>query len=130
MEFAAPVGYKEPQYLPKKAAAQEDEPMMIDADVLPSTSRFEAFGGSGQRLGGSKKKGSMAAPPIPTLEAAGKKKIDVTTLAQKGIPNYDWKPGKITFRRNIRKPTVSESEKLTPFMPFAGEGLSLKKGPK
>lgn len=127
VEFSAPVGYQEPERIPKKAA-EEDEPMMIDADALPSAQRFTAFTGSGQRLGGHKKKGAQKDLPIPIEASTSKKQIDVATLSQKGIPNYDWKPGRLVFRRNIRKPTVSESDRsVGSFSPFSGEGFSLKK---
>ncbi|XP_055338941.1 ubiquitin recognition factor in ER-associated degradation protein 1-like [Paramacrobiotus metropolitanus] len=131
VEFSAPVGYREPERIPR-AAPQEDEPMMIDADALPSAQKFTAFTGSGQRLGGNKgnkKKAAQKEEPLPVEDPLTKKRIDVNTLAQKGIPNYDWKPGKLVFRRNLRKPTVSESDRAAanPFAAFSGPGFSLKK---
>lgn len=127
MEFAAPVGYQEPERIPKKPVVEE-EPMMIDADAIPSAQRFTAFTGSGQRLGGQKKKGGQPSTPVSMEEPNSKKRIDVATLSQKGIPNYDWKPGRLVFRRNIRKSAVSESEPTSAgFSAFSGEGFSLKK---
>lgn len=128
VDFDAPVGYKEPERMPRKPEIQEDEPMMIDADSLPSASKFNAFEGSGQRLGGHKKKSGQKDVVHPPVEIT-KKKVDVATLGQRGIPNYDWKPGKLHFRRNIRKPTISESESASSFSAFSGAGLSLKKAP-
>ncbi|OQV17581.1 Ubiquitin fusion degradation protein 1-like protein [Hypsibius exemplaris] len=129
VDFAAPVGYQEPVRAPKKAVAPVDEPMMIDADVLPDAQKFSAFTGSGSRLGGHKNK-KGAAKDVSTPVVAGdpvKKQVDVASLGHKGVPNYDWKPGRLTFRRNIRKPTVSESDAGPSFSAFSGQGFSLKK---
>ena len=123
------MGYKEPiAPQKKKAAAVEDEPMMIDADVLPDAQKFSAFTGSGARLGGNKKKGAQKDAPVPVPLAPTKKQIDVATLG-KGVPNYDWKPGRLTFRRNLRKSTASESDggQASSFSAFSGAGFSLKK---
>ncbi|GAU88647.1 hypothetical protein RvY_01304-2 [Ramazzottius varieornatus] len=93
VDFDAPVGYKEPERLPRKQEIEEDEPMMVDADALPSASKFNPFEGSGQRLGGHKKKTGQK-DIVNSLVETMKKKVDVTTLGQRGVPNYDWKPGR------------------------------------
>lgn len=63
MEFAPPVGYKEPDNRQRR-----QEEMAVDpADLMPEPQGFVAFKGEGNRLDGKKKKNSESsdAPATP-----------------------------------------------------------------
>ncbi|XP_050437319.1 ubiquitin recognition factor in ER-associated degradation protein 1 [Adelges cooleyi] len=113
VEFAAPVGYQEPEK-PKKQVAEE---MMVDpADLMPEPAGFIAFKGSGNRLDGKKKK-----------ENADDQSNQVVRVAyQRGIPDYDYTIGTIQFLRNIRSVTSEKETEENVFKPFAGSGSVLK----
>uniref|UniRef100_A0A8D1NZR7 Ubiquitin recognition factor in ER-associated degradation protein 1 n=1 Tax=Sus scrofa TaxID=9823 RepID=A0A8D1NZR7_PIG len=76
-----------------------------------------AFSGSGNRLDGKKKGVEPSPSPI--------KPGDI----KRGIPNYEFKLGKITFIRNSRPlvKKVEEDEAGGRFVAFSGEGQSLRK---
>uniref|UniRef100_A0A4X1UTN6 Ubiquitin recognition factor in ER-associated degradation protein 1 n=1 Tax=Sus scrofa TaxID=9823 RepID=A0A4X1UTN6_PIG len=78
---------------------------------------FRAFSGSGNRLDGKKKGVEPSPSPI--------KPGDI----KRGIPNYEFKLGKITFIRNSRPlvKKVEEDEAGGRFVAFSGEGQSLRK---
>uniref|UniRef100_A0A8B9R686 Ubiquitin recognition factor in ER-associated degradation protein 1 n=1 Tax=Anas platyrhynchos TaxID=8839 RepID=A0A8B9R686_ANAPL len=78
---------------------------------------FRAFSGSGNRLDGKKKGVEPSPSPI--------KPGDI----RRGIPNYDFKIGRITFIRNSRPlvKKVEEDESGSRFIAFSGEGQSLRK---
>lgn len=82
MEFAAPIGYKEPEFRRKV-----DEEMPVDpADLMPEPSGFVPFGGTGNRLDGKVRKDSTSSdspPPKATYV--------------RGIPDYDYQIGSITL---------------------------------
>ncbi|KAF6770383.1 Ubiquitin fusion-degradation 1 [Paragonimus kellicotti] len=46
-------------------------------------------------------------------------------VRERGIPNYDYKPGSLTFFRNARSCTA-QVEDPVPFKPFEGVGHQLK----
>lgn len=113
MEFAPPVGYKEPEQV-KKA----DEEMAIDpADLMPEPSGFVAFSGHGNRLDGKRRKDSSSsesAPPKPTYV--------------RGIPDYDYQIGTLRFIRWGGKASTSKDpDESNDFKAFSGTGFSLKK---
>ncbi|KAF0771501.1 ubiquitin recognition factor in ER-associated degradation protein 1-like isoform X2 [Aphis craccivora] len=113
VEFAAPVGYQEPNH--EKKTATED--MMVDpADLMPEPTGFIAFKGSGNRLDGKKKKENTD-DPLNQIKPA----------YQRGIPDYNYTLGTIQFLRNIR-PVINdkENENQDEFKPFAGSGSVLK----
>uniref|UniRef100_A0A8D1FLX0 Ubiquitin recognition factor in ER-associated degradation protein 1 n=2 Tax=Sus scrofa TaxID=9823 RepID=A0A8D1FLX0_PIG len=78
---------------------------------------MNAFSGSGNRLDGKKKGVEPSPSPI--------KPGDI----KRGIPNYEFKLGKITFIRNSRPlvKKVEEDEAGGRFVAFSGEGQSLRK---
>ncbi|XP_042661357.1 ubiquitin recognition factor in ER-associated degradation protein 1 isoform X1 [Tyto alba] len=114
VDFDAPLGYKEPE-----RSAQHEESTDVEADHSGYVSDigFRAFSGSGNRLDGKKKGVEPSPSPI--------KPGDI----RRGIPNYDFKIGRITFIRNSRPlvKKVEEDESGSRFIAFSGEGQSLRK---
>uniref|UniRef100_A0A069DRR9 Ubiquitin fusion degradation protein 1 homolog n=1 Tax=Panstrongylus megistus TaxID=65343 RepID=A0A069DRR9_9HEMI len=109
VEFAAPLGYQDPD--PERKKETNDQ----SSAEMPAPSGFFPFKGEGHRLDGKKKRDIDDDPPA------------VKIPCQVGIPDYDWKPGTITFMRNVRQ-TVNKEEMITAeFLPFSGEGHTLKK---
>ncbi|XDC84235.1 hypothetical protein R6Z07F_015408 [Ovis aries] len=113
VDFDAPLGYKEPE-----RQAQHEESAEGEADHSGYTGElgFRAFSGSGNRLDGKKK----GVEPSPSPVRPG----DI----KRGIPNYEFKLGKITFIRNSRPlvKKVEEDEAGGRFVAFSGEGQSLR----
>ncbi|KAM9747266.1 ubiquitin recognition factor in ER-associated degradation protein 1 isoform 2-T2 [Dama dama] len=114
VDFDAPLGYKEPE-----RQAQHEESAEGEAEHSGYTGElgFRAFSGSGNRLDGKKK----GVEPSPSPVRPG----DI----KRGIPNYEFKLGKITFIRNSRPlvKKVEEDEAGGRFVAFSGEGQSLRK---
>ncbi|XP_035412798.1 ubiquitin recognition factor in ER-associated degradation protein 1 isoform X2 [Anser cygnoides] len=114
VDFDAPLGYKEPE-----RSAQHEDTTDVEADHSGYVSDvgFRAFSGSGNRLDGKKKGVEPSPSPI--------KPGDI----RRGIPNYDFKIGRITFIRNSRPlvKKVEEDESGSRFIAFSGEGQSLRK---
>ncbi|XP_046979684.1 ubiquitin fusion degradation protein 1 homolog isoform X1 [Schistocerca americana] len=115
VEFAPPVGYKEPETNNKT-----DEKMAVDpAELMPEPRGFVAFSGEGNRLDGKKKKDSSISEPVVAR-----------VQYQRGIPDYDYQIGTIRFIRTSR-PASKESKELSEeFKPFTGEGYSLREARK
>ncbi|ESO91701.1 hypothetical protein LOTGIDRAFT_233453 [Lottia gigantea] len=116
VEFAAPVGYQEPDYkkmaADKKEAEAEGEPM--DADDMMDAA-FRAFSGQGNRLDG-KLKNTESCPAA----------LD-TEMVRRGIPNYNYKKGTITFIRTQKPVNTDNGEVNADFEAFSGQGQSLRK---
>ncbi|KAK7871706.1 hypothetical protein R5R35_013995 [Gryllus longicercus] len=112
VEFAPPVGYKEPEPVPK----QEEEMAIDPTDLLPETKGFIAFQGAGNRLDGKKRKDSLkdAEKPAPAVPY------------QRGIPNYTYKIGTLHFIRNSRPQSKENKEPSEEFKAFGGAGHSLR----
>ncbi|XP_019759118.1 ubiquitin fusion degradation protein 1 homolog isoform X2 [Dendroctonus ponderosae] len=111
VEFAAPVGYQEPE-VPKK----RDEEMVLDpSDLMPEPSGFVAFKGAGNRLDGKKRKDSSSA------DQGASKPVYV-----RGIPDYDYQIGTLRFIRQTAKPKNNENPENDEFKPFSGTGFSLR----
>lgn len=112
VEFAAPVGYKEPKVQKK----EEEEEMVVDpAEMMPEPSGFVAFKGAGNRLDGKKRKDSTPA------EQPTSKPIYV-----RGIPDYDYQIGTLKFIRRAVKQKSNDNEENNEFKAFSGAGFSLK----
>jgi len=120
VDFAPPVGYQEPQ----KNKPIEDEPMAVDASEYLNDSRFRVFGGQGNRLDGKTKSAAQTGDDVVARHEI-----------KRGIPNYDYKKGTITFIRATRQQNgvVNGKDKETAakddsnFTAFAGQGYSLRK---
>ncbi|KAJ8975763.1 hypothetical protein NQ317_004813 [Molorchus minor] len=111
VEFAAPVGYKEPQQTQKS-----DEEMAVDpADLMPEPSGFIAFRGAGNRLDGKKRKDSTSSD-VPSSKP----------VYVKGIPDYDYEIGTLRFIRRPMKQKNNENEEDSEFRAFSGTGFSLR----
>uniref|UniRef100_A0A8C1ZYQ0 Ubiquitin recognition factor in ER-associated degradation protein 1 n=1 Tax=Cyprinus carpio TaxID=7962 RepID=A0A8C1ZYQ0_CYPCA len=104
VDFDAPLGYKEPE--------RHMQLRLISWCFSP-----QAFTGSGNRLDGKKK--GIEPSPAP---------LDPSDI-KRGIPNYDFKIGRITFIRNSRQqPRKTEpDDTANNFIAFSGEGQSLRK---
>ncbi|XP_032125672.1 ubiquitin recognition factor in ER-associated degradation protein 1 isoform X2 [Sapajus apella] len=114
VDFDAPLGYKEPERQSQHEESTEGE---ADHSGYAGELGFRAFSGSGNRLDGKKKGVEPSPSPI--------KPGDI----KRGIPNYEFKLGKITFIRNSRPlvKKVEEDEAGGRFVAFSGEGQSLRK---
>ena len=97
VEFAPPVGYKEPVRPVKK----EDQELNPD-ELMPEPTGFVPFRGEGNRLNGKKKKKEDSA----AAEASTIKPVYV-----RGIPDYDYKIGTLRFIRNA-KPVNNKEVRL------------------
>uniref|UniRef100_A0A8C1DIM7 Ubiquitin recognition factor in ER-associated degradation protein 1 n=1 Tax=Cyprinus carpio carpio TaxID=630221 RepID=A0A8C1DIM7_CYPCA len=91
---------------------EETDPSNYDMDI-----GFRAFTGSGNRLDGKKK--GIEPSPAP---------LDPSDI-KRGIPNYDFKIGRITFIRNSRQQSrkTETDDTAINFIAFSGEGQSLRK---
>uniref|UniRef100_F6SHL7 Ubiquitin recognition factor in ER associated degradation 1 n=3 Tax=Amniota TaxID=32524 RepID=F6SHL7_MACMU len=114
VDFDAPLGYKEPERQVQHEESTEGE---AGHSGYAGELGFRAFSGSGNRLDGKKKGVEPSPSPI--------KPGDI----KRGIPNYEFKLGKITFIRNSRPlvKKVEEDEAGGRFVAFSGEGQSLRK---
>ncbi|XP_011506215.1 PREDICTED: ubiquitin fusion degradation protein 1 homolog [Ceratosolen solmsi marchali] len=114
VEFAPPVGYKEPVKYVKP-----DESVVDPVDLMPEPTGFVAFKGQGNRLDGKKRKESG----------------QIDTLLEKpvyirGIPDYNYNIGSLKFLRSIKPINVKEMKDQDEFKAFTGEGFSLRKSKK
>ncbi|XP_062398847.1 ubiquitin recognition factor in ER-associated degradation protein 1 [Sardina pilchardus] len=115
VDFDAPLGYKEPErhsHHHEEPAEEDTDPSNYEMDL-----GFRAFTGSGNRLDGKTK--GIEPSPAP---------IDPSDI-KRGIPNYEFKLGRITFMRNYRPQArrIEEDDAANNFIAFSGEGQSLRK---
>jgi len=110
VEFAPPVGYKEP----KREMRKEESEMEDLADLMPAPTGFVAFKGEGVRLDGKKRK------DIPKQETLASKPVYV-----RGIPDYEFQIGTLRFLRNIKPTNNKEIKDSDEFKAFSGEGFTL-----
>lgn len=121
VDFAAPVGYKDPsERKTKDHYTDEEEPMAVDASEYIDASKFRAFGGQGNRLDGKTK-------PMQNVPEV----VEPHDI-KRGIPNYNYRKGKITFIRTTRQANGNASGKeaadgKNSFVAFSGEGFALRK---
>jgi len=52
----------------------------------------------------------------------------VTSVARRGVPDYNWEMGTLTFPRNYKSVVNGVDEAQSEFSPFAGSGFNLKDG--
>jgi ubiquitin fusion degradation protein 1 len=129
VDFAPPVGYKEPTGHKKtggaeggKAGDEEEEELqepMDVTDLMPKT--FSAFSGEGNRLDGKKKKSGNS----ESEAVAHKPKVEYV----RGIPDYDYEVGTLSFIRWKPKKAKAEDNGEDGgggFEAFKGEGKSLR----
>lgn len=118
VEFAPPIGYKEPEH--RKAIAETDQ-QVTTRNILPSSdipandSNFIAFVGKGNRLDG-KTKGT---------DCTGNSSSNIPL--SKGIPDYGYELGTLKFMRIVRPVQNGNEETATEqFEAFSGEGKTLR----
>uniref|UniRef100_A0A672JAV5 Ubiquitin recognition factor in ER-associated degradation protein 1 n=1 Tax=Salarias fasciatus TaxID=181472 RepID=A0A672JAV5_SALFA len=114
VDFDAPLGYKEPERRPQ----YHEEPAWQILMKLLICFLGQAFTGSGNRLDGKTK--GIEPSPAPLTAS------DI----KRGIPNYDFKVGKITFIRNSRpqpRKILDDDDAMNRFIAFSGQGQSLRK---
>lgn len=119
VEFAPPVGYVEPEK--PKTNHHDQEDMQVDkqdhAKEYVEQNTFMAFKGEGRRLDGKTK--NTKSKPVPLTPVVYKR----------GVPNYDYKRGTLTFIRTVKPSTSNSTEEKEEddFKPFTGKGQILKK---
>ncbi|KAJ8680844.1 hypothetical protein QAD02_016631 [Eretmocerus hayati] len=114
VEFAPPVGYKEPE----RPVRKEDKPM-DPADLMPEPTGFIAFKGEGNRLDGKKRKETTP------IETPTERPVYI-----RGIPDYDFQIGTLKFLRHVKPTDNKEVKEQDEFKAFTGEGFSLRKSRK
>ena len=92
VEFAPPVGYKEPIKPVKK-----EEHAVDPVDLMPEPTGFVAFKGLGNRLDGKKRKESGQ------IDSQTEKPVYI-----RGIADYDYKIGTLRFLRNVKPINIKE----------------------
>lgn len=112
VEFAAPIGYEEPDSLQKMNTNEEDDDIGFDAGDTGDP--FQAFAGEGNRLDGKKKINENQ--PITTIN----------NIVRRGIPNYDYKRRTISFIRTGRRPNETNDDLKSKFEAFSGSGKALE----
>ncbi|XP_013383423.1 ubiquitin recognition factor in ER-associated degradation protein 1 [Lingula anatina] len=118
VEFAPPIGYQEPTVPHSREEHEQEEDTPMDTADYVDQNLFRAFSGQGERLDG-KKKGTESSPS----------KLEPHEI-KRGIPNYDYQKGKITFIRRSRPKANGTVEKENLFEAFSGEGQALRKNRK
>jgi len=117
VDFAPPVGYQEPERAESHSQDHlEEEPMPVDVSDYVDSSKFRAFSGAGNRLDGKKKGDESDSQNLQPHEY------------RRGIPNYDYKRGTITFiRARVSNGAVDKDKEDDKFEAFSGEGQALRK---
>uniref|UniRef100_A0A6A7FRM7 Ubiquitin fusion degradation protein 1 homolog n=1 Tax=Hirondellea gigas TaxID=1518452 RepID=A0A6A7FRM7_9CRUS len=126
VEFAAPVGYQEPERRPNTAASaatqsaeDEEEHSVLSAAAVAAqgSDGYLAFQGAGSRLDGKKK--NLLTPL---------KELVQNVELKRGIPDYNYEPGYIKYwRKNTaRSATPSDAADSGSFDAFQGEGTSMR----
>lgn len=118
VEFAPPVGYKEPQ-----ERIIKDDNVVDPVDLMPDPAGFVPFKGQGSRLDGKIRKDSITSEQ-PTMKPT----------YVRGIPNYDYKIGTLMFLRNMKPVSNKEVrisfESTDKFYQFIIELTILDEGPR
>ncbi|KAI8837694.1 ubiquitin fusion degradation protein UFD1-containing protein [Chytriomyces cf. hyalinus JEL632] len=122
VDFAAPLGYKEPERVPKQALPPSDSLASIESHTKSETKGFAAFNGSGNRLSGKEsalniKEDSKAPAPVSSEKVAP---------AALHLPH-----GKLFFGYPIVPFKKPGSESEEPEVPkFTGPGQTLRAAKK
>lgn len=113
VEFAAPVGYQEPE---TKKVSQEEIDFKKPKVIVDERKTFQAFGGTGNRIDGKAK--NLIANDAQT-------KLIENSIAR-GVPDFKWKLGEINFIRVQGSKKGDQMEVEDTFSAFAGAGNQLK----
>lgn len=118
VDFAPPVGYQEPDSIADSKGAYNDDDFDMD-DLIPEPTGFIAFGGSGNRLDGKKKKAT------PEQEKNIIKQAEREYI--RGIPDYDYEIGFLKFIRNAKPKKIENGATVADgFKAFEGKGSALR----
>ncbi|XP_022654343.1 ubiquitin recognition factor in ER-associated degradation protein 1-like isoform X2 [Varroa destructor] len=117
VEFAAPVDYQDPQ---DSKPSQEEMDFALPKVVIEEPKGFKAFAGTGNRIDGKTKN-----LEIDTL-SDGDSRTKSGSSKQRGVPDYRWKPGTITFIRMKDKKEDNDKENGERKAAFPGTGQTLK----
>ena len=132
VDFAPPVGYQDPSTKigsskqgggnGENLSEEEDAPMDM-SHLMPEPTGFVPFAGSGNRLDGKTKR--------TTSESGGATNGPAKAEYVRGIPDYDYVIGTLTFMRNSKPPKQdilkdNDKSKQPGFEAFKGEGKSLR----
>jgi ubiquitin fusion degradation protein 1 len=114
VEFAAPVGYKEPVM---KRQPEEDQMEVDPTQFINKDDLFYTFKGEGTRLDGKKiKEPASNDPPAHILNSY-----------VRGVPDYDHNIFELKFDRSSRpKAAVKDGKEQDEFKKFQGEGNCLR----
>lgn len=120
LDFETPIGYECPKNVPQ---VKESEEMAMGSyenrqqmeEYMKNQMSFSAFSGTGYRLDGKKKylKGDTS-------------EVDLKCVPR-GVPNLNWKFGKLAFIRNGPPTSKVEENDEPSFEAFKGEGKVLRK---
>lgn len=134
VDFAPPVGYQDPSTKigsskqgtgsrnGENLSDEEDAPMDM-SHLMPEPTGFVPFAGSGNRLDGKTKRTTSESGSTTN----GPAKLEYV----RGIPDYDYVIGTLTFMRNSKPPKQdlskdNDKSKQAGFEAFKGEGKSLR----
>jgi ubiquitin fusion degradation protein 1 len=117
VEFDAPEGYVHPTPEPRSDAGNAGDQPMDLTDLPASNTGFVPFAGEGHRVDGKtiKENAEEVKPKYPVQER------------KRGIPNYNYKVGKLTFIRTVRPLTDNnDKEPEKAFEAFSGPGNTVR----
>ena len=139
VDFAAPVGYKEPQRPNANQGGQghgdddDEEEEMDVSDMIPQP-KFSVFGGTGNRLDGKKGR-KTSESDLTSMASTSSLQSDYGQVEYvRGIPDYDYEFGNLKFIRGKPKKSTNEenneddsnSNSGNNFQAFQGQGKSLR----
>jgi len=122
VEFDAPVGYKEPQRQDVKPKGETTPP----PESMEEDLGFKPFSGEGMRLDGKKKSGAANTKENVDQQKAVSSAKAANEPIRRGIPNYDYKPGSLTFNRAPKPKQASAGQDAEKFLPFGGQGQKIR----
>lgn len=117
VDFAAPVGYQEPDY---KAKAQENKPKTSGYNRQPPKEQKPVH--EGYRLDGKARKSTSSVSEVMDYKPSLPEVDDDDEENKRGMPDFDYKVGLIRLNRLIEK----EEPKSDSKMPVVSTGQKLK----
>lgn len=120
VDFAPPVGYQ-PTDSGSSSKQSDQDLHKIEEDhiEIPSVVQgFQAFSGTGYRLDGKNKQDK-------TDETDNSQSLGQLKERERGVPNYNYQPGSLTFFRCLKQIPAEKIEEPV-FKPFSGTGHQLK----
>nr|CAH8829606.1 unnamed protein product [Trichobilharzia regenti] len=120
VDFAPPVGYQAADSGSSDKRAEKDANKIEEDPIeIPSIAQgFQAFSGAGYRLDGKNK--ADKTNELGSSQSSGQSK-----QRERGVPNYNYQPGSLTFFRNLKNLSAQKTEESV-FKPFGGTGHQLK----